>query len=616
MSKTIYDICVLGGGHAGAEAAWIASEFNLKVAIVTMPNVAIASTPCNPSIGGVGKGQVVRELDALGGLMGKMADLSAIQYRILNESKGAAVQSTRVQVDKVAYQENVLTALRGRKNLKIIELKVTKITKENVFKIVCENLSEILSKKLIVTTGTFLGGKLHCGEIQAAGGRANCENSASVSSLFQNILSSGIRFKTGTPPRIDKNSINYKILEVQPTDTGAVNFHCLSSPFLRTLPQTSCHLTRINQSGLDIIRQNRNRSPIFNGQISGVGPRYCPSIEDKAFRYPDRNTHHVFLEPESYSLNTVYPSGVSTSLPSEVQENFIRQIPGLEEAKILQYGYAVEYDVINTQMLNHSLMCKEIEGLYFAGQVNGTSGYEEAAAQGFIAGANAALSSFNQAPLLLDRNQSYIGVLIDDLVTTRRDEPYRLFTARAENRLHLRDDNAVLRMAPYRSKFGLNNEIDIFSRNFLNTQNLISKIVHSRVYKNSETESLKKRYPSELGVKNVALADLLRRPNLKPTAVLRQEAENDGVFISEQAINCAANTEKYSGYILRAGENLDRMAGLHRKKIDPEKLATCSNISFECRLRIKKFTPQTFGQLSKIEGIRPATLIYVANQEL
>lgn len=611
-----FDIVVLGGGHAGVEAAWIASDFNLKIALITMPEVPIGSTPCNPSVGGVGKGQVVREIDALGGLMGKLADFSAIQYRTLNESKGPAVQSTRVQVDKIKYQENSLLHLQTRTNLKIIYSKIKKIKKNILFEIESFEGKTYRAKKIIVTTGTFLGGKLHCGIEQKSGGRVECQNSPGLGELFQEVKSLGLRFKTGTPPRLDKKTIDYTKMEEQLSDDKTLNFHWGSPAFGRIMPQTSCFLTRINRDSLDVIRKNKALSPIFNGQISGIGPRYCPSIEDKAFRYPDRHTHHLFLEPESFQLDTVYPNGISTSLPKNIQQEFINLIPGLEEAKILEHGYAVEYDVVDTQKLNHTLMYREIPGLYFAGQVNGTSGYEEAGAQGLIAGANAALDILGGQELILDRKKSYIGVLVDDLVSTRRDEPYRLFTARAENRLYLRDDNAVLRISPYRRSFGLEKEIDFFQKSYLNTFKLISVALGQKKYGSDDLQRLKNDYPNEDNLKSLTLSELLKRPGPNPAEVLKKELFKDGIEVAPGIVNCLAFSEKYSGYIQRVEENNSRLEGLYRKGLDWASISECSNISFECRLRIKNFCPQTFGQLAKIEGIRPATLTYVANQLL
>jgi tRNA uridine 5-carboxymethylaminomethyl modification enzyme len=387
----MFDILIIGGGHAGIEAANIASQFQLKVAIVTMPGVALGSAPCNPSVGGVGKGQVVRELDALGGIMGLLADKAGIQFRMLNDSKGFAVQSTRVQIDKDRYSLAAEEHISHISNISVFREKVVSVIQEDDnFTVVTTNRS-YRTKKLVVTVGTFLNGKLHTGTEQRSGGRVDCDPSSSLEDLFAKITTTPQRFKTGTPPRIHKDTIDYSKLEEQPSDSSVRNFHCLNSPYSRTLQQVSCYLARTNSETMEIIRASKDKSPMFNGQIRGVGARYCPSIEDKAHRYPDKNIHHVFVEPEGLDLDTMYPSGISSSLPREVQEDYVRSICGLESAEILVYGYAVEYDVVDTTTLSMTLEHNEIRNLYFAGQVNGTSGYEEAAGQGFIAGANAAL---------------------------------------------------------------------------------------------------------------------------------------------------------------------------------------------------------------------------------
>ena len=437
-----FDIIVVGGGHAGIEAAYIASQFNLQVAILTIPDVGLGSAPCNPSVGGVGKGQVVRELDALGGLMGILADKAGIQYRTLNESKGFAVQSSRVQIDKDLYSEKAEELIAKTPNITIIREKVISISPGFEVKTVARSYR---ASKIIMTVGTFLNGKLHTGSEQTFGGRIGVEPSSGLNDLLASIKTRPQRFKTGTPPRLHKDTIDYSKLEEQPSDASVRNFHCLNVPFEREARQVSCYLAHTNAETMEIIRSNRERSPMFNGQINGVGARYCPSIEDKAFRYPEKTSHHVFIEPEGLNLDTVYPSGISSSLPKDVQESYVRSMVGLENAKVEVYGYAVEYDVIDTTELSITLEHQSLPGLYFAGQVNGTSGYEEAAGQGYIAGANASLAILGLNPLILSRHESYIGVMIEDLTSNTRDEPYRLFTARSENRLFIREDNTLTR---------------------------------------------------------------------------------------------------------------------------------------------------------------------------
>ena len=611
----IFDIVVIGGGHAGTEASWISSSLGLSVALVTSPSSGIASAPCNPAVGGVGKGQVVREIDALGGLMGILADKAGIQFRTLNESKGFAVQSTRVQIDKDLYSQYAEELLSNREHLKIFRDMVRKIEKNecNHFVVQLDGGLTIKSKKIVVTTGTFLNGKLHTGEEQKSGGRVGCNNSVGLNDLFREIKTSPSRFKTGTPPRLDKASIDFNKMEPQESDPETRNFHQLNSPFERQSMQVSCYLTRTNSQTLSIIRANKERSPIFNGQIKGVGPRYCPSIEDKAFRYTEKDVHHVFVEPEGLNLETIYPNGVSTSLPKDVQEAFVRTISGLENAKILIHGYAVEYDVVDTSQLSRSLEYKSIPGLYFAGQVCGTSGYEEAAGQGIMAGINASLSVLGRDPVVLDRNDSYVGVMIEDLVSNKRDEPYRLFTARSENRLYVREDNTVLRMNKYRKQLFLSTNLDCFQENFLEEVGILEKLIEVTMFysTNEHKEYFSKQEYGTLE-NNISLKELLKRPSLNPVAVLRHETLRLGADFNLDVIRTVAISAKYEGYIDRATLETEKINRLFKKRINWEEIVNSSNISFECKMRVKAIQPETFGQLQRIEGIRPATLAFVA----
>lgn len=613
MKKT-FDILIIGGGHAGSEAAWIASQFDLNIGLISSPNASLASAPCNPAIGGVGKGQVVREIDALGGLMGILADKSGIQFRTLNESKGFAVQSTRVQVDKDRYTKNAEILLGQLENLSIIREMVQKIERrDDLFTVTTSENNTFFTKKIIVTTGTFLNGKLHTGEEQTSGGRVDCERSVGLNDLFQEIKTLPNRFKTGTPPRLDKNTIDYTKLEPQESDSLTRNFHSLNSSFERESKQVSCYLTKTNSETLSVIRANKERSPIFNGQIKGVGPRYCPSIEDKAFRYTEKDVHHVFIEPEGLELDTIYPNGVSTSLPKDVQESFVRTIAGLENVKILIHGYAVEYDVVDTSQLSRAMEYVSIPGLYFAGQVCGTSGYEEAAGQGIMAGINASLAVLKREPLILDRNDSYIGVMIEDLVTNKRDEPYRLFTARSENRLYVREDNTISRMRKYRRELGLFSRLDQHQEDLLEEVELLSKLVDSTMF--YSTEEMKNYFKEHsygpLDI-NISFKELLKRPDNSPVTVLDRETKRLGIAFSLDVVRTVAISVKYEGYIDRAVIESEKINKLGKKKLNWEVLIESKNISFECKLRIKNIRPETFAQLQRIEGIRPATLAYVA----
>lgn len=613
-----FDVVIIGGGHAGCEAAWIASEFNLRVAIISMPGVPLASTPCNPAVGGVGKGQVVRELDAMGGLMGRVADLSGIQYRILNESKGPAVQSTRVQVDKDLYAANARLCLDER-GINIIEEKVVNVERvEDGFRLRLGDDQLITSLKCIITAGTFLSGKLHTGSDVVSGGRVGCDPSEGMNSLVQDVKKLKIKFKTGTPARLSKSTLDFSKMEEQPSDDNALNFHFAHKRHDRHIPQVSCYLSHTTEKTLEIIRFNKDRSPLFNGQIIGVGPRYCPSIEDKAYRYPDKDVHHVFLEPEGINSDSVYPNGLSTSLPKDVQAEFVRTIPGLEKAEILVHGYAVEYEVVDTSELDLTLQYKNIPGLYFAGQVNGTSGYEEAAGQGFIAGVNASLVVLGLDPLILDRTESYIGVMIEDLVTSQRDEPYRLFTARSENRLYLREDNTFNRMAKYRLAFGLNNGLDSYYHEFLASFEVLNSLCHEISYKSdAKTKQyfLEQAY-GELDSPVIKLSELLKRSKLDPIKVLTKELSKVGLTFDENVVRAVAVSQKYEGYINRSNQEFLRVHRVGKRTVNWEKLLESPNISFECKQRIKDVKPLTFTQLQKIEGIRPATLAVVAGSLL
>ena len=600
MKNNHFDIIVIGGGHAGIEAAWAASQYSsLNIAMVTSEGVPIGSTPCNPAIGGVGKGQLVREIDAMGGLMGVIADMSAIQCRRLNESKGYAVQSTRFQVDKDVYPATAERFLLTRRNLEIIRGSVSSVRLDkNGDYLVGFGDMELSCSSLVVTVGTFLDGKIHRGNHVKSGGRDDVDSSAAIDSIFESVKKLSCKFKTGTPARIYKDSIDYSVMEPQESDDTVECFH-VPHGTKRFLPQVSCYKTRTTRETVETILDNKNLSPMFNGQIEGIGPRYCPSIEDKAFRYPDRYEHHVFVEPEGLAAQTVYPNGVSTSLPVDVQDEFLRSIKGFEDAKVSRYGYAVEYEVVDTTELDLTLRYVTCGNLYFAGQVNGTSGYEEAAGQGLVAGLNSALRLLGKPEIVFPRGTSYLGVLIDDVVGVRRDEPYRLFTARSENRLLLREDNALERMSKYRKLLNLNDGIDCCIDNHLYQKELLISIVESsRVYVSSETRQL---------------SELLKDGKVDPVAILIKFLDENKIKFSRNVIKSVAIEVKYAGYLNKNNNSNKAIEKLSSKAIDWEKLSTCKSISNECRQRISKFKPKTFHQLKSVQGIRPATLSYVAN---
>jgi tRNA uridine 5-carboxymethylaminomethyl modification enzyme len=597
--KQIFDILVVGGGHAGLEAVNIASQFsNLRVGLLTKEGVPIGSTPCNPAIGGVGKGQLVREIDLMGGLIGKLADRSSIQCRILNDSKGDAVKSTRFQVDKEKYAEEALKSITSNENISLLAGELVSISKAHrgdSFEVVLVSGPSIFAKKLIITVGTFFDGVLHEGDRVQSGGRADCKASVSASSLGINVRLLPKKFKTGTPPRLSRESIDIEVMEPQYSDPRAQNFSFLAEPFGRKLRQVACYKTHTNALTIDIVQKNKENSPMFNGQIKGVGPRYCPSIEDKAFRYPDKVDHHVFVEPEGLNLNTYYPNGVSTSLPSEVQREMIRSIKGMESADIIVPGYAVEYDVIDTSRLTTSLESIDNEGLYFAGQVNGTSGYEEAAGQGLVAGLNAAMSSLGKSEVIFPRGTSYLGVLIDDILSNKREEPYRLFTARAENRLFIREDNVVERLGKLRLSLGLNSKLDYQIKNHFLEIRIIDRIFSLL------SENLKNKFAA-------------KSSSVDTKVFLDYISENHGILLGFRTSQEFLISKKYEGYINRHKITRNKFEKLDTKKLDTDKILNELSICNECKELIQENRPATFFHLKKIKGIRPATLALISSQ--
>ena len=594
------DIIVIGGGHAGCEAAYAASRFNKKVLLVTHETSSIGQMSCNPAIGGLGKSHLVREIDAMGGLMAVCADKAGIHFKILNSSKGPAVRATRSQSDRLLYSEAVKSIINSEHSLSTLSDEVIdiEIKNGNATGVKLKSGEVIRAQKIILTAGTFLNGKLFTGEEEEDGGRKKSQPSKILANCLRNLDLGDARLKTGTPPRILASSIDFSALEVQPGDSPRPCMSFIGSP--EDHPnQMNCFITRTNAQTHDFIRSGLDRSPMFSGRIDGVGPRYCPSIEDKIHRFSDKESHQIFIEPEGLSSKEVYPNGISTSMPKDIQEKMVKSISGFEKAKITQFGYAVEYDFFDPRNLSHTLETKVIKNLYFAGQINGTTGYEEAAAQGLVAGINAALSIDGKEPWIESRSNSYIGVLIDDLITLGTKEPYRMFTSRAEHRLLLREDNADQRLTPYAQSLGIlsSERWEIFQRK-------MSKI-------ESETQALEKIKidPSSFGGKNTSkqpLLSVLKRPEAKLEDIyklLKRSLPEKGVLLEIET------KKKYAGYIERQNKEIKKIQKYENAKIPEEIIfSDIVGLSNEVKQKLEKVLPKTIAHAQRIPGITPAAI--------
>ena len=604
-----YDVVVVGAGHAGCEAALAAARLGMETIIFTVSVDSIAFMPCNPNIGGTSKGHLVKELDALGGEMGKNIDKTFIQSKMINESKGPAVHSLRAQADKSEYSRSMRRVLENTSKLTIRQAEVTELIIENG---VCKGIKTIsgasyFSKAVILCTGVYLNACCIYGEVKQNTGPNGL---MAATHLTNSLLSNGIeilRFKTGTPARVDKRSIDFSKMEEQHGDSTIIPFSFSTDREKIQKEQVSCWLTYTNEETHKIIRDNIDRSPLYSGVIHGTGPRYCPSIEDKVVKFPDKDRHQVFVEPEGLYTNEMYLSGMSSSLPEDVQFAMYKTVPGLENVKIVRNAYAIEYDCINPMQLKASLEFKNYAGLFSAGQSNGSSGYEEAAAQGIIAGINAAMLIKNEEPLILDRSEAYIGVLIDDLLTKETREPYRMMTSRAEYRLLLRQDNADLRLRKYGHRVGLVSDADY--KNMLEKERLIDeeceRLENSYVGTKESVAEILKSYSSTPLTAGASLADLIRRPELSYDKIraLDKNREALPVDVCEQ-VNIRL---KYDGYIKRQQKQVEQFKKAEKKRIPADiDYDDVKSLRIEAVQKLKAFKPENLGQASRIQGVSPS----------
>ena len=602
-----YEIIVVGGGHAGVEAAAAAARMGARVCLVTHSAERIGEMSCNPAIGGIGKSHLAKEVDALGGLMARAADTAGIHYRVLNSTKGQAVRATRVQTDRDLYRAAIQKLIKAQKNIIVLESSVEDIIikDQKIYSILTEGGQYIGAQKIVLTAGTFLGGVMHTGLEQKPGGRAGDPPSIKLAEKLRKLPLSVGRLKTGTPPRLHKESIDWTKLSPQSGDSPTPLLSYTSNEKNRP-KQVECFMTRTNKKTHEIIRGSLDQSPMYSGVIEGAGPRYCPSIEDKVVRFAERDSHQIFAEPEGLNSDLIYPNGISTSLPRELQENFVRSIKGFEEAVIVRPGYAIEYDYFNPTGLKHSLETRCTKGLYFAGQINGTTGYEEAAAQGLLAGVNATLALTEQEPLVLGRHEAYMGVLVDDLVSLGTKEPYRMFTSRAEYRLIMREDNADMRLTERGKKLGLVQDglWEVYEDKKNTAQTELTRLEQEKISPNTKEATLLEKETGEKLSSSKTLKEILKRPK-----VLYGHLPGKLDGIKRNAVDEIEASVKYAGYIERQRADIERLQKNENTKIpnavDYENVIGLSN---EVKQKLSEARPQSLARASRLPGVTPAAI--------
>ena len=602
-----YDVVVIGGGHAGVEAAAVAARFGVKTALITHDSSKIGEMSCNPAIGGIGKSHLAKEVDAMGGLMARAADRAGIHYRVLNSTKGQAVRATRVQTDRELYKSAVQELVNNEKNLTVIEGSVIDFNIKNsrIKSVFIESGEEFPTETVVLTTGTFLGGVMHTGLEQSPGGRVGDPSSEKLAKKLRSLNLSVGRLKTGTPPRLNKHTIDWSILTPQPGDIPTPLLSYTSKKEERP-EQLDCFMTRTNKTTHQIIMDHLHESPMYSGVIEGVGPRYCPSIEDKVMRFSERDSHQIFAEPEGLESDLIYPNGISTSLPLKAQTALIRSIKGFENAEIVRPGYAIEYDYFDPTGLKHSLETKTIEGLFFAGQINGTTGYEEAAAQGLMAGINAALKTKKQNALVLRRDEAYTGVLIDDLVSLGTKEPYRMFTSRAEYRLILREDNADMRLTEKGRNLGIVPD-ELWEKYLQKREQSSVELTRLKKVKLQPNTTEAKHIEHQSGEKisnNISLFEMLKRPQ-----VFHSHLPQGSIELPTNVVDEIEASVKYEGYIKRQKADIDKLQRNENTPI-PETIdyKNVVGLSNEVKQKLSEARPESLARASRLPGITPAAI--------